>query len=70
VKDRAEIRMSVFPQVARARGLAWLQECVLDKCPAGGSPDGALYAEVVLDECVNATNPVRPPTSTSTSKHH
>jgi hypothetical protein len=56
--------------VARARGLAWLQECVLDKCPAGGSPDGALYAEVVLDECVNATNPVRPPTSTSTSKHH
>ena len=38
--------------------LAWLRECVLDKCPSGGGgPDVALYAPVVLDECSSSTNP-------------
>ena len=42
-----------------APALAWLRQCVLDKCPGGGGggPGQPEYAEVVLDSCSNATNP-------------
>ena len=42
-----------------APALAWLRQCVLDRCPGGGGsgPGQPEYAEVVLDSCSNATNP-------------